>query len=310
MKKIDWSNYLLPCSGISQVLATSRNLRPLSERQSATFQKLKIKEDRTEKEEQSFQIYVAKMKLLADPPLSKTAINLLTRRFAYERFAKFSASKGKNFTWSEKGNLLEQEGIEMLSKLDKVYYCKNMDIVTNDYLLGKCDIHSPERSAILDIKVAWNINTFLSTLNAPLKALYWYQMQGYLELYDLPFGEVCFCLLSTPEDMVERERLKLLNKYVFGEISRDDFDKTLETLNLSMSYSKLPLKKRVIRFRVDRDKSIIPKIYKKVERCREWLHEFEGKHPNGKHILTLSKTYDKFKEDDIELDTAESCESD
>jgi hypothetical protein len=310
MKQIDWSKFLLHCSGISQVLSYPRSLRPFTERQLLRLQKLKQKDELTDKEKSSLDYFIEKSHKLADPPLSKTAINFLTRRFAYEKYAKFTASKGKAPAWSEKGNILEQEGIELLSKLDKITYCKNIETVTNDFLVGKCDVYSPERNIILDIKVAWNINTFLSTLNAPLKAIYWYQMQGYLELYKLQFGEICFCLLSTPEDMVERERLKLLNKYVFGEIDREDFDKNMEALNLSMSYGRIPIKKRVIRFRVNRDESIMQQVYKKVQRCREWLNEFETKHPNGKHIVTLSETYAKFQEDDIEFDPTEPLQSD
>ncbi len=301
MKQIDWSKFVVHASGISQILSVPPQARPLSEKQMAAYLKLKGKEDRTPKEDESFSHYLNKIALAIDPPLSKTAINYLTKRFAYEKYAKKMAAKGRSMVFHEKGNILEGEAIELLSKLDKVKYCKNTDVATNEYMLGKCDVYSPERGAILDIKVAWNINTFLSTLNAPLKSLYWYQMQGYLELHDLAFGEVCFCLLNTPEDMVEREKLKMLNNYVFGVINREDYEKGMESLELSLSYDKIPLKRRVIKFRVNRAPEIMPKVYKKVERCREWLTRFDAIQSSGKQIVTLSENYVNIQdENDIE----------
>lgn len=300
MKQIDWSKFLVHSSGISQILSVPPQARPLTEKQMATYVKLKAKELRTEKEDESIQHYYGKIAAAIDPPLSKTAINYLTKRFAYEKYAKKSAAKGRAMAFHEKGNLLESEAIELLSRVDKTRYCKNADAVTNDFMLGKCDIFSPERKAVLNVKVAWNINTFLSTLNAPLKSMYWHQMQGYLELHDMEFGEVCFCLLNTPEDMVEREKVKMLNNYVFGIINREDYEKGMESLELSLTYDKIPMKRRIIRFRVNRAPEIMPKVYKKVERCRVWLSEFDAIQSSGKQIVTLSKNYVNIQEDDFE----------
>lgn len=272
----------------------------MTDGQVATLAKLRLKESLTESELETFKHLTDKNEMWNNPPLSKTAISFLTTRYGYDKYAKKTLSTGRHFSFFEKGNQLESEAIDILSKIDKVRYQKNKELKQNDFILGKCDILSVERNKILDVKTSWNINTFLSVRNYILKPSYWYQMQGYLELHDIPVGEVCFVLLNTPEDMVEKERLKLLNRYVFGEISRDDYEKNVELLSMSTSYSNIPMKKRVIRFRVKRAKEVIPSVYKKVEQARLWLKEFDKEHNSGKQIITLLENYAKIREDNIE----------
>lgn len=268
------------------------------------------KVDRTDKEESDMLRLVAKKAASDQAPLSKVAESYLIKRYGWEKFAKKMASTGNQFSFYEKGTLLEGEAVDLLSKLDRVKYTRNTKLVTNDYLLGKCDIISPNRKIIIDTKVSWNISTFMSALNGPLKALYWYQMQGYLELYNVDQGYVCFCLLNTPVELVEREKVKLLNKYVFGEINREDYEKKMESLELSLTYNNIPMKRRVIRFRVDRYPDLMPKIQWKVDRCREWLTTFESLHSFGEEIITLPENYAHTKENNTQPDTDESCEVD
>lgn len=306
----DWSKFLLWCSSIQTVLTYPKTHLPLNKNQEAKLIALIDKPDRSPKEESDMLKYIGKQAAVDNAPLSKMAINYMIRRYGWEKYAKKTAAKGNQFAFYEKGTLLEGEAIELMSRLDRVRYKHNNQIITNDYLLGKCDILSPERKTIIDLKVSWNISTFMAALNGPLKAMYWYQMQGYLELYDLDFGEVCFCLLNTPVDLVEREKVRLLNKYVFGEINREDYEKKMESLELSLTYNNIPLKRRVIRFRVNRYPDLMPKIQRKVERCREWLTNFEALHTFGGEIITLPEHYAHTKENNTQLDPDESCEVD
>lgn len=298
------------CSGIQPIMSTPKYVTALTDKQVATLSLLKMKEEKTIKDFQTIIHLTEKAAKWDDPPLNKTAMMYLTKRYGWEKYAKKAASIGAQMAFYEKGTLLEGEAIELLSTLDKTGYTKNNEALTNDYLLGKCDIVTPGKSKIIDIKVAWNISTFLGVFNSPLKPLYWYQMQGYLDLYQLDHGEVCFCLLNTPEGLVEREKIKLLNKYVFGEINREDYDKNMESLDLSLSYNNIPMKRRVVRFRVDRRPELMPKVYKKVEKCREWLTAFEKSHVFNKEIITLAEHYAYAKENNIESDPDEPREID
>ena len=131
-----------------------------------------------------------------------------------------------------------------------------------------------------------------------------------MELYDVDYGEICFCLLNTPFDLVERERVKTLTKYVLGEIEREKFEEEMENLEISYNCDKIPLKRRVIRYRIDRCREIVPRIYSRVEKCREWLNDFERTHVLNKKIITLSEEYVHAKESNPESDTADVREGD
>jgi hypothetical protein len=310
MSTKDWSDFRLWCSGIQPILTYPKTCLPLNKNQEAKLIDLLANNERGPKEENLLLKYVAKKAAADNAPLSKVAISHLVRRYGYEKYAKKTAAKGHQFSFYEKGTLLEEEAIDLLSRVDKVSYKRNSGLIYNEFILGKVDVHSEQRKAILDVKCAWNISTFMNVLNAPLKAIYWYQMQGYLELYDIDYGEVCFCLLNTPESLIDREKIRLLNKYVFGEISREDYERHMETLELSLTYNNIPMRKRVIRFRVNRYRELMPKVYKKVEKCRDWLSNFEGMHTLGKEIITLPEDYAHTKENNTQSDSDESCEID
>ena len=81
------------------------------------------------------------------------------------------------------------------------------DTIENDYLVGRCDIFHPKDDKIIDTKISWNVNSFLKSRTSTLSAKYWYQMQGYMELYNVNNAEVVFLLLNTPPELIEREKV-------------------------------------------------------------------------------------------------------
>lgn len=135
-----------------------------------------------------------------------------------------------------------------------------------------------------------------------LSVKYWMQMQAYLELYDLEVGEVCWVLLNTPPFLIERERTKFTEKYMTGEIEAEKFEEHMERLDLNYDYNIIPRKRKIITFVVNRERSFMEKVSKKVEKCREWMAEFDKIHSDNKKIITLSDKYAS----NIEEDNTES----
>jgi len=130
------------------------------------------------------------------------------------------------------------------------------------------------------------------------------QMQAYLELYNLEFGEVCWVLLNTPPFLLERERTKFTEKYMTGEIDAEKFEENMERLDLNYDYSIIPNKRKIITFTVTRERGFMEKVYQKVKKCREYMAEFDKIHSDNKKIITLSEKYAaNFQEDNPESDT-------
>ncbi len=77
-----------------------------------------------------------------------------------------------------------------------------------------------------------------------------------MELYNVNHAEVVFLLLNTPPELIEREKVKLLNRFMIGEIDREKYELDAENLESAFTYSSLPIKKRYFRYTVKRESQI------------------------------------------------------
>jgi hypothetical protein len=68
-----------------------------------------------------------------------------------------------------------------------------------------------------------------------------------MELYNIDKAEVAFVLLNTPPELIERERVKLINKVMVGEISMEKYELDMSNLDLAYTYNNIPAKNRVFR---------------------------------------------------------------
>lgn len=233
-----------------------------------------------------------------NPDLSMTAIKYMIKRYAWEKYNKGSLSVVDNKSSIVKGNELEPMAIKCSEEMDGVKYDIPSDFKYNDYIFGKCDGIDNENGKIVDVKVSWAIHSFLPNHISNLSTKYWYQAQGYMELYNLDKAEVKFVLLNTPEYLINKERVKYIEKYQIGEIDSDKYEEEMEKLDLCYDYSKIPKKRKIITFVVNRDKEAIKRVYLKIEKCRKWLKEFDKLHIKNKPILVSSDKYLNVTEED------------
>jgi len=96
----------------------------------------------------------------------------------------------------DKGNLAEDDGLDLISKLDDTFYIKNKEYLQNDFIHGTPD---NIQDKVRDIKSNWDQETFDK---AELSKLYEYQIKGYLWLSKLQEGELCYCLTNNPEHQI------------------------------------------------------------------------------------------------------------
>lgn len=301
MKK-DWSDFLLPCSGIDAIFTKPQSVRPLNKKDEKKLVDLSALDEKTQDDWDAINALRAKAELYQNPPLSKTAMSFLTERYAWFKYEKRMATKGSYLAFLEKGNLLESPSIQVISNMDNIRYIKNEVKKTNDYLVGIPDIVDEEHGKIIDIKASWNLKTFLSARNG-LDDKYWFQAQGYMDLFNVETSEICFVLLNTPDEIVQREFSKIVTSFVLGEITKEAYDEKMTNLSGAMVYNNIPIKRRVLRYRVDRDKTIMPIIYKNVEKCRDFLKTFDKEHMKNKIIVSLPPKKVNAKESSPELDT-------
>jgi len=176
----------------------------------------------------------------------------------------------------EKGITAEEDGVTLLSRVDKRLYIKNDERKENEWLSGHADI--VEDDLIIDLKLSWSAFTFLPKLTEEVDNLYYYQLQGYLMLWEKNKARISYALVDTPDNIIEGEKYRLLRSMnVVSEISPEYVEKA-RILESNMRFGHIPPELRVISHYVDRDDEIIARIPQKVAKAREYLAEIHEKH--------------------------------
>lgn len=247
------------------------------------LQKLDEKENRTEEEEEAYQIF-KKQSGIAEKTLSKTCISFLREElFIYlkygERIRPGAASMGESVTRIIKGTLCESMAIELLSRHDGINYKKNTRKYQNKWIKGYPDINNKKRLGdrkIIDIKCSWDLYTFMANIPKKLSNPNSYQVQGYISLTKADIGEVCHVLVSAPDELIEKQVNKLKYKEVFA--SQQEFEDAANLIRKSMKFDDIPEDRRIIRFPVERNEDQQKYLFDRVDLCREWLMEYQRKH--------------------------------
>jgi hypothetical protein len=288
-----WDKFKVHCSGIARIMSKPQKVNPPTKKDLAFLASLEKRQERTPEDLERVVAIQQKERDVADPPLSETAKSYLVERFAFERYNVRTATIGyPPKSRVMKGVGLQRDAAELLTKLDKINYETPECTVQNDFLIGRCDIMCTVHRKIVDIKASWNAPNFMANRKKGLLSReHWWQMQGYLDLYDMDFGQVAYVLLNTPEHLVQQEQAVLFKRYSFGEMERDKYDAEMERLDTIFDYSKIPETKRVIRFDVHRYDGFHNLIRNKVEKCRAWLNHFERDFILNKNIITLPSQY-------------------
>jgi hypothetical protein len=218
-----------------------------------------------------------------DEVLSDGCKSYLATVYAYEKYKKWSTTKDKGNKFTNKGLMVEGDSIVMLSKLDGNIYEKNESVIENDYIKGTPDIIYGDDRYVIDVKSSWDIESFLSNLSSGLPNEYWWQLQGYLHLCDSKIGEVSFCLVNTPEILLNDEKYRLFRKMDCATELNQAYLEACEELVNNMTFDDIPESERRIRFIVERDDDEFKRVYKRVKLCRECLSEIENLHINGEN---------------------------
>lgn len=142
---------------------------------------------------------------------AKTEIRHLVKQeiFGFER--EFSSKE------TEKGKLVEAEAIELLNRVRGLALVKNTERRSNAVLTGEADCFDPSGAPMLptakpgvrirrghDTKCPWSLATFPAVLAECYDQGYFWQMQGYMILWDADEWSVDYVMMPTPEHLIGR----------------------------------------------------------------------------------------------------------
>lgn len=151
-----------------------------------------------------------------------------------------------------KGIMVEQDSIDLYNEVFFTNFEKNEVRMYNEWIEGECDINAPNK--IIDIKSSWSKETFIATPDEIDSSEYEWQLRGYMWLYNKDLSELAYCLVDTPDTLLEWEN------------------------NLSIHHcSDIAPELRITVKEFKRDTALEEKIKEKVEACREYAKEYEQK---------------------------------
>ena len=165
-----------------------------------------------------------------------------------------------------KGILCEQESMQLVTDVLGGFRSKYDKQLENDYLTGHPDIEID--FVVEDIKTSWDIKTFFK---AELSKDYYYQLQGYMDLLDLGKARLIYCLVNTPEEIVADLKKRIWYKFGCNEDNKD-YIRMSQQIQKNHTFDHIPLEKRIKVFEIERDQQVIDKIYKQVEKARNYYN--------------------------------------
>jgi len=206
--------------------------------------------------------------------LSKTAQKHLLDVYISEKYNRRRDIQTKQM---KKGIEVEQESIDLLSMYLKKPFVKNTERFSNKYITGLPDIID---DGIIDIKSSYDLWTFLGNIPDKLDNLYYWQMQSYMWLTGKTKATIAYCLVNTPNNIIQQEKYYLLKKLDVISEESPEFVKEAMKLELNMKFDDIAMNERILMFDVSRSEDDILRIEQKVEKARLFLQDIENTHKN------------------------------
>ena len=131
----------------------------------------------------------------------------------------------------DKGIQSEEASITLYSEYKNILFLKNKDRLDNGWFQGECD---NAQGIIRDIKTSWDYTTFPMTETSIKTSGYKWQLDVYMELWNMDDSELIYCLVDTPSNLIEDELRRMDWKFNImdqsGEIRDDKIDLVVESI--------------------------------------------------------------------------------
>lgn len=210
-------------------------------------------------------------------PLSETTKTHLIDVYVQNKYGRQSDITNR---YVQKGLMVEEDSITLYSRHKKTFFKKNEKHLHNGFIKGTPDLFTGieiyNADEILDIKSSWDIYTFFRVHTQALNKMYYWQLQGYMALTGARSSKLVYCLINTPEILINDEKRKLLYKMNVATEENKDFMAACKELDAAMTYDDIPMNEKIIEMEVNRNDDDINKLYSRVELCRDFLNQIEN----------------------------------
>ena len=204
-------------------------------------------------------------------PRNKSEVLSQTAKTYVEELAKehlFGIKKVFKSRYTDKGNEVEEQAIELTEDvLGFEFLTKNEDYYQNDYIKGTPDIITT--SLVIDVKSSWSGDTFpFFETELPNKD-YYYQVMGYMWLTGKKNALISYCLINTPEEIVNDE----IRRTAWGKYEIEPSEETIRDVVALHSFDHIPKDRRVKAFHVEYNEGVVNEMKTRIEHCRTYFNE-------------------------------------
>lgn len=194
---------------------------------------------------------------------SKTAMKRAIEAYIISRYDRFP----KDITSDaiRKGLMVEDDAIDILSRVDGKLYLKNEARFSDDYITGTPDIISDD---VVDIKSSFDIFSFFSS-KFDYEKDYWWQLQGYMALTGKKTARLAYVLCDTPDVIIESMKRK-----AWYDLGAPFDDTTSGKIGMDIERNAkydLPDAERVHVHHFEFDAEAMERVYQRVADLRLWL---------------------------------------
>lgn len=166
-----------------------------------------------------------------------------------------------------KGLIVEDNSIDLIAEvLGYGMLFKNEQYFEDDHMTGTPDIYIPKKDTVIDAKSSWDIFTFPLFDTSVPNMDYWWQGQGYMNLTGLNHYRLCYCLVDTPEHIIDSE----MRRYAYNNGHEIEDLKYSEWLK-RYTYGDIPKEDRLKCFDFDKEEGAINKVRERVEEIRFYI---------------------------------------
>lgn len=281
---VDWKNFRCRCSAISKMMAEKQgyeSLTPLQERTVLDMEAKLGNKGLTEKQHEELNRLIAKREASKKVVLSDTCIDYLMEVYSWETEGMISVSKASLETLSmEKGKKQEAQALALLGFVDGGEYKLHKKRIGNEFLTGEIDSYKGREVMaainVTDIKNSWDYPIYLKKINKGIENGQTEQMQGYGDITGARDLDVAFCLVDTPDNIIEEMKWKVARIMGATTIESPEFLEEWKIWERSMKFEYIDPYKRVHKIKVEPFTEFEKqKVYDKVKVCRDWLYEFD-----------------------------------
>jgi hypothetical protein len=204
-------------------------------------------------------------------PRSKSEVLSQTAKTYVEELAKehlFGIKKVFKSRYTDKGNEVEEKAIELTEEvLGFEFLSKNEDYYQNDWIKGTPDIITT--SLVIDVKSSWSGDTFPFFESELPNKDYYYQVMGYMWLTGKKNALISYCLINTPEEIVNDE----IRRTSYGRYEIEPSEETIRDVVALHNFDHIPKDRRVKAFHVEYNEGVVNEMKTRIEHCRTYFNE-------------------------------------